>query len=245
MHEDISEISRIQEEKKVLRHDIESRCVAGGNGIQPGGRSAELLRRTAVYRSAKHVFVDPDPSLQQVRINCLADGKELIMPSAGLKEGFYLFKPYIIPFRDLSFAVTEKGAARFGRRLTEKQIGNLDLSLFVSGAEAVDRHGGRLGMGSGFFDLSYAILHTMGAVSKTAQVAALITQEQIVEEVPVTCWDIHINLFVTQDEVHTLADTPAPAGRIFWEHLPPKRIRKMKPLWLISSKMTNDSGQKA
>ena len=98
MSEDLSEISRIQEEKKALRHELELRA-AGGQESVSQGRLAELLRRSPDYRSAKQIFVDPGPSLQQVRINCLADGKELIMPSAGLKEGFYFFKPYIIPFR--------------------------------------------------------------------------------------------------------------------------------------------------
>ncbi len=245
MHQELSEISSIQEEKNVLRLDIESRDLGGQVGVNHAGRSAELLRRSPAYRKAKQVFVDPGPDLQQVRINCLADGKELVMPSAGLKEGFYFFKPYTISFRELAFAVSSKGAAKFAKRLSEKQVTALDLNLVVTGAVAVDRHGGRLGDGSGFFDLSYAILLSVGAMSKNAPVAALIAKEQIVEgHLPVCCWDVPASLLVCQDEVHTLADTPTPSGEIYWDQLSPKRIRKMKPLWLIRNQKTKDSGQK-
>ncbi len=234
-----SDIAIIQQEKNVLRLEIASR--EGGVGLT--GRSAELLRRSPAYRQAKQVFVDGEQSLLQVRINCLADGKELVMPSPGLKDGFCIFKPYAIPFRELSFAVSLKGVAKFGRKLDEKQVAGLDLALLVTDAAAVDRQGGRLGDGSGFFDLSYAVLSCLGAVSKTAQIATFIAGENIVaDSLPTTCWDVRVNILVTEHEVIALADTPSPVAEIFWDHLAPKRIRKMKPLWLIKKQMSEDSG---
>ena len=242
---DRAEISSIQERKKVLRHELTVTAAGGKQAVPLAGRAAEILRRSSVYRSAKQVFVAPQPALQQVRINCLADGKALVMATAGLKEGFCFLKPYTVPFRDLAFAVSLKGAAKFGHLLNEKEIADLDLSLLVTAAVAVDRQGGRLGMGSGFFDLSYAILCTMGGVSKTAQVAACIAQEQIVDRgLPMTCWDVPLNLLVTQDEVQMLAAPSSPATRIYWDHLPAKRIRKLKPLWLLKKLRTEDNGQK-
>jgi 5-formyltetrahydrofolate cyclo-ligase len=230
--------SGIQEEKKIFRLEMGLRHGADSENIRQTGRLAELLRRSPVYRSAKQVFVGPDPDLQQVRVNCLADGKELLMPSAGLKEGFYHYKPYAIPFIDLSFAASLQGAARFGRRLNEKQIADLDLSLFVTSALAVDRHGGRLGDGAGFFDLSFAILSTMTGVGQNAEVAVCVAADQIVDGVlPVTSWDVYGTLIVTSDEIHAVADTPIPSGQIYWEELTAKRIRKMKPLWLINNRM--------
>ncbi|MFA6499857.1 MAG: hypothetical protein WCV64_11075, partial [Desulfurivibrionaceae bacterium] len=57
------------------------------------GKSAELVRRLERYRDAKRIFVGPTVRLQQLRINALTDGKELLVPGPGLKEGFYLLAP--------------------------------------------------------------------------------------------------------------------------------------------------------
>ncbi|MBU3937029.1 MAG: hypothetical protein KKD53_05830, partial [Proteobacteria bacterium] len=73
------------------------------------GKSAEIVRRLEKYRDAKRIFVGPTARLQQIRINALTDGKELLVPAPGLKEGFYLLAPYEIPFKHLAFAVGYNG----------------------------------------------------------------------------------------------------------------------------------------
>ena len=95
------------------------------------GKLAENLRRSASYRQCHQIFVDPSLLLRQVRVNALLDGKELIMPGAGLKEGFYLLKPYQIPFKNLVMGVTYTGLERYGCRLTAADISALHISLLL------------------------------------------------------------------------------------------------------------------
>ena len=233
MGTDSPNISGIQQEKQDLRAKIGARGVS----ITPSGKAAELLRRQNCYRKARQIFVAPDPVLHQVRINCLMDGKELIMPGAGLKDGFYLLKPYSIPFADLPFAVTMKGLGRFGQRLSQEKVEHLSLSLLVTNALAVDRLGNRLGDGSGFFDLTWAILKSLGGGDLAASVAAVVNDEQILKKtVPASDWDVPVQIIVTDTEVYRVETSSVHQGKIFWEHIAEKKIRKMTPLWWISNK---------
>ncbi len=76
---------------------------------------AERLRGLDTYRAATTVFAEPVPLLHQARINLLLDGKRLVMPSPGLKQGFFLLEPFLVPFPRLPWAVSMTGAAACGR----------------------------------------------------------------------------------------------------------------------------------
>ena len=56
----------------------------------PWGKAAETLRKLQPYRDASTVFASPATSLLQARINCLLDGKNLVIPGPSLRNGFYL-----------------------------------------------------------------------------------------------------------------------------------------------------------
>jgi len=230
---DSDNFSAVRLAKQALREEMALRLPAGlGNGLS--GRAAELLRRESAYRSARQIFVSPLPPLQQVRINCLLDGKDLIVPAPGLKDGFYLLKPYSVPFHQLPHSVSMKGFAKAGQRLTRLELGSLAISLLVTGAAAVDPQGNRLGDGLGFFDLSFAILAEMGAISRDALVATFIHAEQMVEQpLPAACWDVLTDIIVTKHQVYRPEHVTTSPRRIFWEHLPDKKIRKISPLWWL------------
>lgn len=222
--------------KSVWRQKIRE-IAAGGSSASPfqAGRAAEIIRRLPVLRRARQLFISPAPLLRQIRINALADGKEVVMPSAGLKEGFYLFKPYTIPFRDLPFAVSLQGAAKHGRRLSPKALAALGLDALITEVLAFDGQGGRLGDGSGFFDLAYAILAETTALAPEHQVIFVAGEEQRVSRsLPLDEWDVAGDLVVTDRETLEIAAGPAHAGRIFWERLSEKRIRRIKPLWQLA-----------
>ncbi|MBU0486145.1 MAG: 5-formyltetrahydrofolate cyclo-ligase [Proteobacteria bacterium] len=205
-----------------------------GNILQKSGKAAEALRRLPIYRQAKQVFVGPDDVLTQVRINALLDGKELIMPAPGLKEGFFLLKPYSIPFMKLGHAVTYKGLADFGQRLSQEEIAGLQVGLLVAGAVAVDREGGRLGDGLGFFDLSCAIFTENNALALNVYLCALVDEGQVVAQVPQDEWDVKLNVIITGEQVIELSAESFTGAKIIWDKLPPKRIRKITPLWNLS-----------
>ena len=201
--------------------------------ISGQGRLAENLRRLDGYRQSQQVFVDPSLLLRQVRINALLDGKELIMPAAGLKEGFCLLKPFTIPFRDLPFAVTYKGLDRYSKKMFVEDIPAFGISMLVGEAYAVDHLGARLGDGQGFFDLAVAIIGELGGLSETCQIVAAIDDPgKIIEEVPCEEGDVRCAAIVSPVEGRHLSSESA-VPQICWDALPMERIKRISPLWKL------------
>ena len=199
------------------------------------GKSAELVRRLARYREAKRIFVGPTARLQQIRINALTDGKELLVPAPGLKEGFYLLAPYEIPFKHLSYAVGYKGLVQYGRRVAVEELVQGPMGLLITDCLAVDPAGYFVGEGQGFFDLAVAILAELRGLSPDAEAYALGEQEQMLDqEIERAAWDIRLNGFITPEGL--VAHNPGTHAdrRVLWDMLPPKRIRKITPLWKLN-----------
>ncbi len=199
------------------------------------GKSAELVRRLEGYREAKRIFVGPTARLQQVRINALTDGKELLVPAPGLKEGFYLLVPYEIPFKHLSYAVGYKGLVQYGRRIAVEELCQGPVGLLVTDCLAVDPAGYFVGEGMGFFDLAVAILAELHGLTPEAEAYALGEQEQILDqEIERGAWDIRLNGFITPDGIALHNPGGHADQKILWDMLPPKRIRKITPLWKLN-----------
>lgn len=198
------------------------------------GRMAENLRRLRDYQHCKRIYIDPSRLLRQARVNALLDGKELIMPTAGLKEGFYLLKPFLIPFKKLVMAVTYKGAPKYAEILDPEAISSLDISLFVGEAFAADLQGGRVGDGQGFFDLACAILSEMGGVSADFQtVAAIDDSAKIIDKIPQDFWDVRCDKLLSPEGISELGDLSG-GLQVFWDVLPAERIKRISPLWKLS-----------
>lgn len=201
----------------------------GESLISEGGKRAEALRRLEAYRQSRQIFISPAPRLAQMRINALLDGKELIMPGPGLKEGFYLLRPFMIPFPKLALAVSLKGVATHGQLVYHQNLAQLSIDLLITEALAVDRQGHRLGDGSGFFDLACAILNQCRALAAAPTIWA-IADVQIPDELPSDPWDVRVHgLIGPQGEIFYGHQNPLPA--IDWWQLPVQRIKKMTPLW--------------
>ena len=201
--------------------------------ISGQGRLAENLRRLDGYKECREIFVDPSLLLHQVRINALLDGKKLVMPAAGMKEGFHLLEPFSIPFRDLSFAVTYKGLDRYSRKLFVEDIPSMEISMLVGEAYVVDRQGASLGDGHGFFDLAASLFGELGGLSESCQlVAAIDDPAKIIEEVPSERWDVRFNAIVSPEGNCSLAGKPS-VPAIYWDVLPMERIKRMSPFWKL------------
>lgn len=199
------------------------------------GKSAELVRRLEKYRDAKRVFVGPTARLQQIRINALTDGKELLVPASGLKEGFYLLAPYEIPFKHLGHAVGYKGLAQYGRRVAVEELCQGPVGLLVTDCLAVDPAGYFVGEGKGFFDLAVAILAELHGLTPEAEAYGLGEQEQLLDqEIERAAWDIRLNGFITPEGIALNNPGGHADRRVLWDMLPPKRIRKITPLWKLN-----------
>jgi 5-formyltetrahydrofolate cyclo-ligase len=198
------------------------------------GRLAEQVRRLAAYRATGAVFVGPALLLRQIRINVLGDGKRLLMPSAGLEEGFWSLAPYALPFGALAQAVTPQGIAGRGERLDLAALAGREIGLLVTDAVAVDRRGVMVGEGKGFFDLAVAILHAAGALSVPCTVVAVTSRflaEATIDDAQP--WDVRAGVVIHPAGVTELAascEQPA----ICWEALPRRRLRRITPLWQLA-----------
>ena len=223
----------------ISRQKDTCRAFLKGVGVKAAdyGRLAEFLRQTSEYRQCRQLFVSPSPALKQIRINALADGKELIMPGPGLKKGFYLFKPYSVPFQKLSLAVGYKGLERFGRLLDRSTLSELDIELLLTEALAVDEAGVRLGHGSGFFDLACAILRRYQALAENPFVWA-VCQQSRQEPLPEDPWDVRVHGVISNAGARYFQHTPFQADEIFWQSILLKRVKKIDLLWHEYNRLT-------
>jgi len=200
-----------------------------------GGKLAEQLRRQDLYRQARTVFATPAALLHQMRINCLLDNKDLVLPTPGLKDGFFRIMPHTVPFRQLNMAMTESGLRRFGRRLEPGEKYGIDLLL--TGAVAVDREGGRLGSGTGYFDLSCALLSANGWLTDNHHVLAVVEPtQQVTEPLPSEPWDVAMTGVITVAGCYLFGDQGRKEYPIFWQHLSSGRIKRITPLWQLRDK---------
>ena len=194
-----------------------------------GGKVAEMVRQLDEYRQSRQLFVSPDPALEQVRINVLLDGKELIVPGPGLKEGFYRLCPFKTGHAKLAMAVSLRGIPTCGQLLPHQELPKLSIGMLIAEALAVDAQGNRLGDGSGFFDLACAILQQCGALVSTPSIwAAALCQAS--EPLPIDPWDVRMSGLLGPDKVVRFPLQPGLLG-IDWQQLSRKRIKKLTPLW--------------
>jgi 5-formyltetrahydrofolate cyclo-ligase len=206
------------------------------NSVAPQwGRAAEKLRVLQAYRDAATVFATPDESLHQARINCLVDGKNLVMPAPSIREGFFLLPARSIPFKDLSVSVTYKGFEKHGQLLKTTALPELSVALLLTDSLAVDPAGGRLGDGNGFFDLCCGLLHESRCLQQDWTAWTIIREEQISRDLlPQETWDIKMSGAITPAGIHAF-DPPLQKPQIFWDALPQDRIKRIDPLWKLYS----------
>ncbi|MEW6426776.1 MAG: 5-formyltetrahydrofolate cyclo-ligase [Thermodesulfobacteriota bacterium] len=204
------------------------------------GALAEILRGTPIYRGARTVFVSPSPLLGQVRINVLADGKNLLMPSPGLKEGFLLLAGSRVPRGRLAYAATPAGMAELGQRLDIEFPERFLVDLLVHEVLAVDRQGCHLGDGQGFFDLSLAILAAAGGLAAGWQAVAVAPGNGLNEQdLPREPWDMPAHAALAGGMHYFGQAVYEPL--ILWPQLTRKRIRKISPLWKLFRRMEEGS----
>lgn len=225
--------------KADIREEIWGRMEAQGLSPHPHGtiptfpnqnKTAERMRRLESYQRARTIMVPPDQAQLQVRINALLDGKRLIMATPGLRDGFYLLTKGTIKVKDWKGAARSSGVRRFGTKLptTRHEIGMVE--FMATGAVAVGLQGGRIGKGSGYFDLEYMILREIGSVNETTPICALVDDCQVLEEVPMEAKDVAVDVICTPTRLITTERSLQRPAKIPWNLLPEKHSKGMRPL---------------
>lgn len=224
--------------KEDIREDIWNQMKAAGLSPAPHGtiptfpgqnKAAERLRGLEVYQQARTIMVPPDQAQLQVRINALLDGKQLIMATPGLRDGFYLLEKRNIKVTYWRSAARSSGVRRFGRRLgtARPEIGEVD--LLATGAVAVGLQGERIGKGSGYFDLEYMILREIGSVTETTPICTLVDDCQVFEQVPTEAKDVAVDFIITPTRVITIERKLPRPKKVPWDDLHERYIKGMRP----------------
>ncbi len=228
-------------EKQLIRQEIWEKLAALGlshsfNSIPPfkgQEQAAERLRELEVYIQARKVFVPPDMAQFEVRWNVLRDSKVLVMATPRLRDGFYEVNQSIS--RHLwTQAIRSSGIRKLGKRLitSKDDIGEID--LLVTGAVAVSLSGERLGKGTGYFDLEYAILREIDSTKAGTPIIVVVHDLQVYDELPWDEKDISVDFIVTPTQtIRIESPRPRPMG-IAWHRLDKHVLAAMRPLKELS-----------
>src|SRR5512138_109375 len=114
----MSEIEResIDDEKERIRQSVLDREISATlEGMR--GKIAERIRHIHAYPGARCVMVSPMPFLSQVRINVLADRKQLVLPTPGLQKGFLHIDPNRVAVKKWSYVVRSIQANQYAEKI--------------------------------------------------------------------------------------------------------------------------------
>lgn len=159
-------------------------------------KAAKLLKNTCEWENSQIIFSSPDSAQKKVREYALRDGKDLIMASPKLKNGYLYINSEDASGRE-SRAATIKGAFEIAQRVENFPT----VDLVVEGSVAVDLTGGRLGKGGGYADQEIEHLYRENAITENTPIVTTVHEAQIVEKVPLESHDKKINMIVTPKRV--------------------------------------------
>lgn len=193
-------------------------------------RAAARLAELPEWKTARRLKCNPDAPQRPVRLRALKDGKHVFMAVPRLRSArcFLHLDPAKLGGK-LAAAATIKGASLFGRPVTPRELGHID--LIVAGSVAVDAAGARVGKGGGYSDLEFALARAIGAVGERTPVVTTVHELQIVDgTIPMTDHDVPLDVVVTPERViRTRRKLKKPRG-ILWPELSPAQLDAMPVL---------------
>jgi 5-formyltetrahydrofolate cyclo-ligase len=197
-------------------------------------KGTELFVQQPFYTKAQVLFITPDNNLETLRERVIRDGKTLVITNYGISRGFFVLAPGSVPRGKEELAATLDGVQRFWKHhsLAELKQTVPHIDTLVTGASAITPGGIRFGKGHGYFDLEWAMLHTIGVVSETSVIVAAGHDCQIVDvELDVQPFDTAIDYIVTPTRVQaTRNEYPRPSGGVIWSLLEPDMLGRIPPL---------------
>lgn len=164
--------------------------------FQGSTQASNLLKKTVEWKDSNTIFVSPDTAQKTVRKNVLKDGKNLIMPTPKLLNGYIKLEPSHTTGREEE-ASTIEGAFKHGSLITS--LPNID--MVVEGSVAVDMYGGRLGKGGGYGDMEISYLKNNNLIGPDTPVITTVHEIQIIEKIPLETHDEKINMIITPERV--------------------------------------------
>lgn len=184
------------------------------------------------WAASDRVFITPDNSTERLRREAIRAGKTLLVTTYGIRRGFLLLEPGLVPEAEISYAATLDGLDRYARPVSLAELrGGAPLGLLVTGGSAISRNGIRFGKGHGYFDLEWAILSEIGLTSPATEIVDIVHDEQFVDaDLDGEPHDVAVDWIITPEATrHVYLAGGRARGRVFWdlvpgtehEHLPP------------------------
>lgn len=133
------------------------------------------------FAATETVFCTLETGLWHARQACLRAGKQLVVPTFGLRRGLVLLSPEAIPEAEFALATCLDGMEYLGRPIELGTCFARPAELFLCGASAICRNGTRFGIGTGYIDCEWWIGRTLGLVSEKAETVAIVHSCQISE----------------------------------------------------------------
>ncbi len=197
------------------------------HGRIPNFEGAELAARRifseSPWREARAIKVNPDSPQMHVRVQALARGIRVFVPTPGLKGGFHLLDPERIPPSRYGEAATLSSMLEWSLSVPLDEVPQLD--AIVTGCAAVTDGGKRAGKGAGYSDIEFAILQELG--HEPVPVATTVHELQIVGDFPVETNDLPLSLICTPLRTLRVASPPPPPTGVEWSRLTPGDIAAM------------------
>ncbi|XP_026470391.1 methenyltetrahydrofolate synthase domain-containing protein-like [Ctenocephalides felis] len=140
----------------------EAKEAEAGVTKQGAFEAAQRVSELDVFKQAKTVLVNPDKTLECVRILALEQGKQLVVPVPRLQSG--LLTKIDMPETNSKYhvrrAITRRG---LNEAPTVDLNSGINIDLLIIGSVAVSRNGLRIGKGRGYTDLEFAIVQHVKA----------------------------------------------------------------------------------
>lgn len=199
-----------------------------------GAANDALLTHSVPPEGSTCVFITPDNCLEYLREKTLDKGIKVLTTTYGIRRGFKLLDPAVIPSTQYKYASTLDGMEKLAVSVSLAEIVGLRLQidLMVTGTGAINEKGIRFGKGHGYFDLEWAMLYSVNVVHMGTVTAAVVHDCQVLrEELIPEPYDTVCDLVFTPTTIFRVDGGAAkPTCGILWDRLEPNMLEDIPPL---------------
>ena len=191
------------------------------------------------YQTSRVLFVTPDNCLDLLRAENVRRGKIQLVTTYGIKRGFVEILPEYIPQGFEEYAVLLDAMERVGKPITLREIAaKYKFDLLITGASAINMTGVRFGKGHGYFDMEWAMLNDIGAVTPSTPIVGLVHDVQVINvELDASPHDVVCDIVVTPTRTIRIDNVVKPASGVLWEHVTPETMDAMPVLHELKAMM--------
>lgn len=194
------------------------------------------------YTRAKTLLITSDNSCEGLRHRALKDGKRVVVGTYRLRRGFIVLDPKNIAESRWELAATLDGMEKpgVGRRLDLSQLRDegVKIDMCALGGLVFNRQGVVVWEGSALFEVQWALLQDLKALSGSAPVVAIAHECQVVDEAQYDLdqikadqnGEVQCDFVVTPERVVKVEGAVKPSGGVDFKKVDPEALNNIPPL---------------